>query len=369
MDLNFILLIRAIGNEEERQEHRIIKRQLRDHSNPLTLPETTNQSKIIVYPNPNTITNTKVKPTSATVEHEPGVPPGWPSKTTTTRKPSHHKPFMKPNKPYHLFGASIRTASGTEVMENVVDSKPLIITDSSNITHQSFSNENPHRGNVIDWFLGVVGIRPPDPNPPSVTPAKDCQKCTCGQTFKQRRIVGGIETMVNQYPWMTALMYNNRFYCGASLINNKYVLTAAHCVNGFSRERLSAVFLDHDRSTDSETQTLMRKIKNIYRHSSYGAGGNYNNDIALLQLEQEVPVSGRLKPVCLPPTGKSFSGLQGIATGWGATKEHGQISNKLQEVTVPIMSNSDCRKTGYGYKITDNMLCAGFPHGNKDSCQ
>ncbi|KAJ8964356.1 hypothetical protein NQ314_004967 [Rhamnusium bicolor] len=39
MDLNFILLIRAIGNEEERREHRIIKRQLRDHSNPLTLPE------------------------------------------------------------------------------------------------------------------------------------------------------------------------------------------------------------------------------------------------------------------------------------------------------------------------------------------
>lgn len=62
--------------------------------------------------------------------------------------------------------------------------------------------------------------------------------------------------------------------------------------------------------------------------------------------------------------------LQGIVTGWGATSENGQISVNLQEVTVPIMSNVDCKKTGYGQsRITDNMMCAGFPEGKKDSCQ
>uniref|UniRef100_A0A182S864 Vitamin K-dependent protein C n=1 Tax=Anopheles maculatus TaxID=74869 RepID=A0A182S864_9DIPT len=60
----------------------------------------------------------------------------------------------------------------------------------------------------------------------------------------------------------------------------------------------------------------------------------------------------------------------GIVTGWGATSENGAISTNLQEVTVPIMSNADCRKTGYGpTRITDNMLCAGFDEGKKDSCQ
>lgn len=59
----------------------------------------------------------------------------------------------------------------------------------------------------------------------------------------------------------------------------------------------------------------------------------------------------------------------GIATGWGAVKEHGQVSNKLQEVRVPILSNVDCKKTGYKNRITDNMLCAGYPKGQKDSCQ
>lgn len=59
----------------------------------------------------------------------------------------------------------------------------------------------------------------------------------------------------------------------------------------------------------------------------------------------------------------------GIAVGWGATEAHGPTSTKLREVTVPIMSNVDCKKTGYNSRITDNMLCAGFPDGKKDSCQ
>jgi hypothetical protein len=69
-------------------------------------------------------------------------------------------------------------------------------------------------------------------------------------------------------------------------------------------------------------------------------------------------------------TGKSFTGLQGVVTGWGVTTQHGATSDVLNEVTVPIMSNKDCRMTPYGQKkITDNMLCAGFPEGKKDSCQ
>lgn len=52
----------------------------------------------------------------------------------------------------------------------------------------------------------------------------------CGIINKKTRIVGGQQTYVNQYPWMALLMYKNRFYCGATLINNLYVMTAAHCV-------------------------------------------------------------------------------------------------------------------------------------------
>lgn len=50
--------------------------------------------------------------------------------------------------------------------------------------------------------------------------------------------------------------------------------------------------------------------------------------------------------------------------------EDGYDSNTLQEVEVPILSNKECRETGYGEsRITDNMLCAGVLAGGKDSCQ
>jgi Trypsin len=55
----------------------------------------------------------------------------------------------------------------------------------------------------------------------------------CGERNDDSRIVGGNPAGVNQYPWMARLSYFNRFYCGAMLINDRYVLTAAHCVKGY----------------------------------------------------------------------------------------------------------------------------------------
>lgn len=67
---------------------------------------------------------------------------------------------------------------------------------------------------------------------------------------------------------------------------------------------------------------------------------------------------------------KTFAGKKGIVTGWGALEEGGSISPILQEVVVPILTNAECRATKYpSRKITDNMMCAGFKEGGKDSCQ
>lgn len=65
---------------------------------------------------------------------------------------------------------------------------------------------------------------------------------------------------MNQYPWMALLRYNGRFYCGCSLINDRYVLTAAHCVQGFNFKRISVLLFEHDRSKDNETTTVTRNV-------------------------------------------------------------------------------------------------------------
>lgn len=181
--------------------------------------------------------------------------------------------------------------------------------------------------------------------------------------------MGGKPTQVNQYPWMALLMYNKKFYCGGSLINSKYVLTAAHCVDGFSKQKITVRLMEHDRNTDSESNVIDRKISRIIRHSGYN-DRTFNNDIALLRLDEEIPIVGDVRPVCLPPRGKSFSNEEGLVTGWGVQTPGGSTNPVLYEVTVPIMSNADCRKSKYGSRrITDNMLCAGFEEGKKDACQ
>lgn len=162
----------------------------------------------------------RVKPTSAVVHHEPGVPPGWPSRTT--------KPTIKEGAVFNLTQSDL----------NQIEPEGALV---------GVNGQMPNKG-FVDWVLNAIGFTT-TPKPLGIIAPKDCPKCgeclnfcfapllifvfclECGITYKHNRIVGGVETQVNAYPWMTALMYNGRFYCGASVISNKYLITAAHCVN------------------------------------------------------------------------------------------------------------------------------------------
>uniref|UniRef100_A0A8W7K914 Peptidase S1 domain-containing protein n=1 Tax=Anopheles albimanus TaxID=7167 RepID=A0A8W7K914_ANOAL len=220
----------------------------------------------------------------------------------------------------------------------------------------------------IEWLAGLIGTTT-TPAPEVLNPPESCPMCKCGRTNRLTRIVGGQETQVNQYPWMTMLQYSGTFYCGGSLISDRHVLTAAHCVHGFNPKKISVVLMEHDRVSTTESMTRSARVLRVIEHKGYNSN-NYNSDIAILRLDTVMTIDDKLRPVCLPTPKKPFSGYDGIVTGWGATSENGAISTNLQEVTVPIMSNADCRKTGYGAsRITDNMMCAGYSEGKKDSCQ
>ncbi|XP_037941498.1 trypsin-1-like [Teleopsis dalmanni] len=206
------------------------------------------------------------------------------------------------------------------------------------------------------------------PAPVILNPPRNCTDCVCGVANTQKRIVGGQETEIHQYPWMAMLLYGGRFYCAASLINDQYLISASHCVYGFRKERISVRLLEHDRKM-SHFQKIDRNISEIITHPKYSSR-TYDNDIAIIKLDTPVEITELLHPVCMPTPGKSFKGETAIVAGWGALKVGGPTSDTLQEVMVPIMSQDDCRKSRYGStRITDNMLCAGFEAGQKDSCQ
>lgn len=129
----------------------------------------------------------------------------------------------------------------------------------------------------------------------------------CGAKSNVSRIVGGSDAQEGKYPWMVALYYNNRFICGGSLINDRYVLTAAHCVHNTDRSLFSVKFLLYDRGRPAP-ESFERRVSYIMTNWFVNAVVFIMNDLALLKLNESVPINDNLYPVCLPKEGEDFAG-------------------------------------------------------------
>jgi len=193
---------------------------------------------------------------------------------------------------------------------------------------------------------------------------------TAEQNNVSTRIVGGSTAPTGTYPWMVSLQDNIGHFCGGSLIADRWVLTAAHCTfdqlnRVVTPDQLHVAIGIHTLSATNANQLI--GIKAIHVHPSYQHGSSSDNDIALLELNQasnQSPISSAT------PT---IMGQIAVATplkvmGWGTLRENGSASDTLQEVDIPLVSQASCNQS-YNGGITDNMLCAGFSAGGKDSCQ
>lgn len=75
------------------------------------------------------------------------------------------------------------------------------------------------------------------------------------------RIVGGTQSTEGNWPWMVSLQDSSAsntlagHYCGATLINANWVLTAAHCVDGASASDFVVQVGAYDLSSSSKAGT------------------------------------------------------------------------------------------------------------------
>ncbi|XP_068231252.1 transmembrane protease serine 9-like [Palaemon carinicauda] len=192
----------------------------------------------------------------------------------------------------------------------------------------------------------------------------------CGTVNRVTRIVGGIETEVNEYPWQVAIVYagSNSVFCGGSLLNDLLVVTAAHCVKAMNDYQIAADVLlgAHDVENPTATQQRIGVGASAY-HGQYD-DSTLDNDLGILLLSAPATLSDRVKPVCFPTPGNDYSGYEAVTSGWGTLSEGGSQPNILNEVDVPIVTNEACNRYYYG-EVTSNMMCAGYEEGGKDACQ
>ena len=114
-------------------------------------------------------------------------------------------------------------------------------------------------------------------------------------------------------------------------------------------------------------------ISKIENHPDYNHDKT-NYDFSLLKMKKTISFSDypHIRPICLPVDATNdYYGFVATVTGWGTLASGGSLSNKLREVDVKVVKNSEC-KNDYGYPsnaITGQMLCANVDGGGKDACQ
>merc|ERR1712042_101961 len=202
--------------------------------------------------------------------------------------------------------------------------------------------------------------------------------CGCGYSISNPasgRIVNGKEVSpVHKLPYQVRLQIcytQGCFLCGGTLLNKRYVLSAMHCVysddKGWPRN-IKAVIGEHNVQHDWETKAKEQAIQvvDIISRNDYNTQ-NFDNDIVILKLGQDVQFSDYVVPACLPSSSSNnYIGKSAVVSGWGAIYWKGPSSPFLKETTVKIISKSD--RTCRTFRIDDSIKMCAYA-SRTDSCQ
>ena len=197
----------------------------------------------------------------------------------------------------------------------------------------------------------------------------------------QQKVVGGVDVDIKDYPWQIALTSSpdGSGFCGGSIIEDSWVLTAAHCVNG---DDPSDLYVRVGTSSSFASGGDSYSVSQIIVHPNYL--GN-SHDFALIEIIGEFVYTENVQSIALIDEAEIALGVQNAGematiTGWGTTSSGGSLASVLQMVTAPIVTNSVACGTSldpngnsgeYSCASLDaSMICAGdLINGGEDACQ
>ncbi|GAA6098220.1 mannan-binding lectin serine protease 2-like [Tachysurus ichikawai] len=173
------------------------------------------------------------------------------------------------------------------------------------------------------------------------------------------RVFGGQNAKLGEVPWQLLAQHPRG---GASLINDRWAITAAHVVENKKTMTFMGRMVNVSDKNAFHMETEMIIIHPDYKKDTY------NNDIALVKMSSRVPLSRNLLPVCLPKTktdGPALENTLGTISGFGATGE--TMRSEILQYGHVTEFPGVCVKTKLA--VTNNMFCAGGKDNSVDSCK
>ncbi|XP_060522627.1 trypsin-7-like [Cylas formicarius] len=192
------------------------------------------------------------------------------------------------------------------------------------------------------------------------------------------RVVGGVNATEGEFPFMVQLReYNSTvFDCCGTIIGKRWILTAGHCVDDELTVRYGTIHFGQE-SFDPEYDI---KVKNVYPHPEFenydevtwtSIIWHFSNDIALFELEKDLPYGPNVQPVALPEQDAPVPvNATGTLIGWGYVDSRFDLPDTLQKVDQTIFDNTYCESR---FKKDDpfngtQMLCGGDLEDKTGQC-
>uniref|UniRef100_A0A8C4WRJ1 Peptidase S1 domain-containing protein n=1 Tax=Gopherus evgoodei TaxID=1825980 RepID=A0A8C4WRJ1_9SAUR len=201
----------------------------------------------------------------------------------------------------------------------------------------------------------------------------------CGQPrLTLNRLVKGQDTVPGEFPWQASIQWRGVHMCGGSLINDEWVVTAAHCFFQVQNLTQYRVVLGAHQLLKPGPSACACPVQRIITNPRY-AGQTTSGDIALVQLGRRLNFTDYILPICLPDASVHFPpGKVCWVTGWGHVRSWVDLPSPqtLQKLKVPIIDSKTCRilyltnmQNRLPHRnIQDDMICAGYAEGMRDAC-
>jgi trypsin len=191
-------------------------------------------------------------------------------------------------------------------------------------------------------------------------------------TGDDNAVIAGVEALPGQFPYQVSIQFQaipGLSKCGGTLIGDRTVLTAAHCVRPqLESDTLSdLVVVGNVTSLSAGGETF--GIRSATMHESYNVTPD-DSDIALITLDRSARHLGTVALLSArSETLLAYNGAYATVSGWGETLFDAESDSLLWTIT-PVISTQACRTLGYAPgRITDNMVCSGVPFiGGASAC-